>query len=183
MMNEDKGPCHTCPTCLVLMRAELAVMRYNAARWRWGRHYWLRGRFCGTLLLWRVRSESSYTIHGGSSIYNLDIWYLLYSISMQSCADYLDSFHGCIRICLLDSGQSCLAVSHCSSALGWCLKRPQIAHIQFGIDIAAVDFTVSIVTVQSWKSETWKVIKIETRCIFSSIFTVRSSKFLIIIDT
>ena len=26
---------HTSPACLVLMRAELAVMRHNAARWRW----------------------------------------------------------------------------------------------------------------------------------------------------
>ena len=122
----------------------------------------------GTFLwnLVAMEGEVRVFLHNTWWLQYLDIWYLLYSISMQSCADYLDSFHGCIRICLLDSGQSCLAVSHCSSALGWCLKRPQIAHIQFGIDIAAVDFTVSIVTVQSWS----KVIEIETRCIFINIY-------------
>ena len=120
----------------------------------------------GTFLwnLVAMEGEVRVFLHNTWWLQYLDIWYLLYSISMQSCADYLDSFHGCIR--LLDSGQSCLAVSHCSSALGWCLKRPQIAHIQFGIDIAAVDFTMSIVTVQSWS----KVIEIETRCIFINIY-------------
>ena len=111
----------------------------------------------GTFLWNLVAMEGEVRVFLHRWLQYLDIWYLLYSISMQSCADYLDSFHGCIRICLLDSGQSCLAVSHCSSALGWCLKRPQIAHIQFGIDIAAVDFMVAIVTVQSWRTVQWDV--------------------------
>ena len=122
----------------------------------------------GTFLwnLVAMEGEVRVFLHNTWWLLYLDIWYLLYSISMQSCADYLDSFHGCIRICLLASGQSCLAVSHCSSALGHVWKGRRLLIFSLALTLRRWFYGDNSHCSVLEEGETWEVIKIETRCIF-----------------
>ena len=143
---------HTSPACLVLMRAELAVMRHNAARWRWAVITDYGDVFVEPCLVAR-EGEVRVFLHNTWWLLYLDIWYLLYSISMQSCGDYLDSFHGCIRICLLDSGHLVSHVSLCHTAPVLWVMFEKAADCSYSVWHwhCAGDFTVTIVTVQSWR--------------------------------